>query len=152
MLLADPIGQRIVDPNSGVELFADQTWKTINRSIRIPLGRIEFLFGFFLLYFFEPQRFVLYSHDYMLTCIPCWSSISLPLLILHGNADKLTDPSVSKALHEKAKSLDVKLHLYEDAFHSLLEGESDEMIFRVLGDVISWLEEHSTKGVNSLCS
>lgn len=75
--------------------------------------------------------------------------ISLPLFILHGEADKLTDPSVSKALYEKAKSSDKELRLYEDAYHSLLEGESDEMIFRVLGDIISWLDKRSTNEVKS---
>lgn len=74
--------------------------------------------------------------------------VSLPLLILHGEADKVTDPSVSKALYEKAKSSDKKLYLYEGAYHSLLEGESDEMIFRVLGDIISWLDEHCAEKPN----
>lgn len=74
--------------------------------------------------------------------------VTLPLLILHGEADIVTDPSVSKALYDKAKSLDKKLHLYKGAYHSLLEGESDEMIFRVLDDIISWLDEHCTRGAS----
>ena len=69
----------------------------------------------------------------------------MPLLILHGEADIVTDPSVSKALYEKAKNNDKKLCLYNNAYHSLLEGESDEMIFRVLDDIISWLDKHSIK-------
>uniref|UniRef100_A0A5B7BC79 Putative caffeoylshikimate esterase-like n=1 Tax=Davidia involucrata TaxID=16924 RepID=A0A5B7BC79_DAVIN len=69
--------------------------------------------------------------------------VSLPLLILHGEDDVVTDPSVSKALYEKAKSSDKKLNLYKDAYHSLLEGEPDEMIIRVFSDIISWLDEHS---------
>ncbi|XP_055806039.1 caffeoylshikimate esterase-like isoform X3 [Solanum dulcamara] len=64
--------------------------------------------------------------------------VSLPLLILHGENDKVTDPSISKTLYEKASSSDKKLILYKDAYHSLLEGEPDEMILRVLGDIISW--------------
>ncbi|KAK4410193.1 Caffeoylshikimate esterase [Sesamum angolense] len=68
--------------------------------------------------------------------------VSLPLLILHGKEDKVTDPSVSKALYEKASSTDKKLNLYDHAFHSLLEGEPDEMILRVFSDIISWLDEH----------
>ncbi|KAF3444170.1 hypothetical protein FNV43_RR13860 [Rhamnella rubrinervis] len=75
--------------------------------------------------------------------------VSLPLLILHGEADIVTDPSVSKALYEKARSSDKKLKLYKDAYHSLLEGEPDEMIVRVFDDIISWLDEHSTKTINS---
>ncbi|KAH7533284.1 hypothetical protein FEM48_Zijuj04G0114500 [Ziziphus jujuba var. spinosa] len=70
--------------------------------------------------------------------------VSLPLLVLHGEADIVTDPSVSKALYEKAKSSDKKLKLYKDAYHSLLEGEPDEMIVQVFDDIVSWLDEHST--------
>lgn len=71
--------------------------------------------------------------------------VSLPLLVLHGEADIVTDPSVSKTLYEKAKSSDKKLKLYKDAYHSLLEGEPDEMIVQVFDDIVSWLDEHSTK-------
>lgn len=74
--------------------------------------------------------------------------VSLPLLILHGEADIVTDPSVSKALYEKANSSDKKLFFYNGAYHSLLEGESDEMIFRVLDDIISWLDNHSARGTS----
>ena len=69
----------------------------------------------------------------------------MPLLILHGQADVVTDPSVSKALYEKASSSDKKLNLYKGAYHALLEGEPDEMIIRVFDDIISWLDEHSVK-------
>ncbi|KAK1363603.1 Caffeoylshikimate esterase [Heracleum sosnowskyi] len=69
--------------------------------------------------------------------------VSLPLFILHGKADVVTDPSVSKALYEKARSSDKKLNLYDEAYHSLLEGEPDEMILGVLGDIISWLDDHT---------
>ncbi|XP_041007713.1 caffeoylshikimate esterase-like [Juglans microcarpa x Juglans regia] len=71
--------------------------------------------------------------------------VSLPLLILHGEADIVTDPSVSKALYEKASSSDKKLSLYKDAYHSLLEGEPDEIITQVFHDIISWLDEHTVK-------
>ncbi|KAK7291428.1 hypothetical protein RIF29_06564 [Crotalaria pallida] len=71
--------------------------------------------------------------------------VSLPLLIMHGEADIITDPSASKALYEKASATDKKLCLYKDAFHTLLEGEPDETIFHVLGDIVSWLDEHSNK-------
>ncbi|GMH04310.1 hypothetical protein Nepgr_006149 [Nepenthes gracilis] len=69
--------------------------------------------------------------------------VSLPLLILHGEADVVTDPSVSKALYEKASSKDKKLILYQDAYHALLEGEPDEVIIRVFDDIITWLDDHS---------
>ncbi|KAK6125213.1 hypothetical protein DH2020_041038 [Rehmannia glutinosa] len=68
--------------------------------------------------------------------------VSLPLLILHGKDDKVTDPSVSKALYEKASSTDKTLNLYDDAYHALLQGETDDTILRVFGDIISWLDKH----------
>ncbi|BAU01639.1 uncharacterized protein HKW66_Vig0148980 [Vigna angularis] len=71
--------------------------------------------------------------------------VSLPLFILHGKADTVTDPSVSKALYENASCSDKKLKLYEDAYHALLEGEPDEVITEVFEDIISWLDEHSLK-------
>ncbi len=69
-------------------------------------------------------------------------------MILHGEADIVTDPSVSKALYEKASSSDKKLNLYKDAYHSLLEGEPDEIIIQVFNDILSWLDEHSIKSTS----
>ncbi|KNA25261.1 hypothetical protein SOVF_008070 isoform A [Spinacia oleracea] len=74
--------------------------------------------------------------------------VSFPLLILHGEADKVTDPSISKALYEKASSTDKKLLLYKDSYHSLLEGEPDEVIFRVFDDITSWLDKRSMNESN----
>ncbi|MFQ6636265.1 hypothetical protein Gotur_013578 [Gossypium turneri] len=70
--------------------------------------------------------------------------VSLPILILHGENDIVTDPAVSKALYEKASSSDKNIIIYKDAGHSLLEGEPDDMINRVFSDIISWLDEHSS--------
>lgn len=71
--------------------------------------------------------------------------VSLPIIILHGDADLVTDPTVSKDLYEKAKTSDKTLRLYKDAYHSILEGEPDEAIFQVLDDITSWLDQHSMK-------
>ncbi|KAG2549931.1 caffeoylshikimate esterase isoform X1 [Panicum virgatum] len=75
--------------------------------------------------------------------------VSLPMIILHGEADLVTDPAVSKALYEKAKSQDKKLCLYKGAYHAILEGEPDDTIFQVLNDIISWLDQHSPKDEGS---
>ncbi|XP_056163293.1 caffeoylshikimate esterase isoform X3 [Syzygium oleosum] len=66
--------------------------------------------------------------------------VSSPLLILHGAGDKVTDPSVSKFLYEKASSKDKTLKLYEGGYHCILEGESDEKIFMALDDIVLWLD------------
>ncbi|XP_039116212.1 caffeoylshikimate esterase [Dioscorea cayenensis subsp. rotundata] len=70
--------------------------------------------------------------------------VSSPLLILHGAADKVTDPQVSKYLYNKACSEDKTLKLYEESYHSILEGEPDDRILEVINDIISWLDSHST--------
>ncbi|KAJ6891133.1 caffeoylshikimate esterase [Populus alba x Populus x berolinensis] len=66
--------------------------------------------------------------------------VSSPLLILHGAADKVTDPLVSQFLYQKASSKDKTLKLYEGAYHSILEGEPDTNIFAVFDDIIAWLD------------
>ncbi|GAB2249559.1 hypothetical protein Droror1_Dr00012918 [Drosera rotundifolia] len=76
--------------------------------------------------------------------------VSLPPLILHGEADIVTDPSVSKALYEKASSAHKKLILYKDSYHSLIEGEPDDAISLVLSDIIKWLDDHSMKNETSV--
>ncbi|XP_057784133.1 caffeoylshikimate esterase-like isoform X2 [Salvia miltiorrhiza] len=68
--------------------------------------------------------------------------VSLALLILHGKDDRVTDPSVSNALYERARSQDKALNLYDHAFHSLLEGEPDHVILKVFNDIIYWLDNH----------
>ncbi|PIA39767.1 hypothetical protein AQUCO_02600318v1 [Aquilegia coerulea] len=70
--------------------------------------------------------------------------VSSPLLVLHGAADKVTDPSVSKFLYEKASSKDKTLKLYPEGYHCILEGEPDERIFTVLADIVAWLDSRCT--------
>ncbi|GAB2280057.1 hypothetical protein Dimus_014696 [Dionaea muscipula] len=68
------------------------------------------------------------------------NEVRSPLLILHGAADKVTDPMVSQFLYEKASSKDKTLNLYEGGYHSILEGEPDDKIFAVFDDIIAWLD------------
>ncbi|XP_020593298.1 caffeoylshikimate esterase isoform X2 [Phalaenopsis equestris] len=66
--------------------------------------------------------------------------VTSPLLILHGAADKVTDPNVSKFLYDRASTEDKSLRLYEGGYHALLEGEPDERISLVIAEIISWLD------------
>ncbi|XP_073003295.1 caffeoylshikimate esterase-like [Typha latifolia] len=70
--------------------------------------------------------------------------VSSPLLVLHGAADKVTDPNVSRFLYDRASTEDKTLKLYEEGYHSILEGEPDDRISTVINDIISWLDSHST--------
>ncbi|PKI60451.1 caffeoylshikimate esterase-like [Punica granatum] len=75
--------------------------------------------------------------------------VSSPLLILHGAADKVTDPSISHFLYEKASSKDKTIKLYEEGYHCILEGEPDERIFAVLNDIVSWMDSRSGLKANN---
>ena len=65
--------------------------------------------------------------------------ITLPLLILHGTADKVTKPSGSKEFYERAGSSDKTLKLYEGHFHDLLADLGKQ---QVIGDIQAWIAAH----------
>lgn len=64
--------------------------------------------------------------------------IRLPLLILHGTADKATKPSGSQLFYERAGSADKTLKLYEGHFHDLLNDQGKE---KVMADIESWIDQ-----------
>ena len=63
--------------------------------------------------------------------------IRLPLLILHGTADRATRPQGSEQFFAQAGSTDKTLKLYEGAFHDPLNDVDRET---VLADILSWLD------------
>jgi alpha-beta hydrolase superfamily lysophospholipase len=63
-------------------------------------------------------------------------AISLPLLIMHGTADRLADPAGSKQLYERAQSNDKTLKLYEGFYHEILNEPEKE---KVLADIVEWV-------------
>lgn len=66
--------------------------------------------------------------------------LRLPLLLLHGEADRITPPAGSRHVHDKAASPDKTLHLYPGNYHDLLH-EPDHT--QVLNDLSSWLRAHA---------
>lgn len=70
----------------------------------------------------------------------------LPFLILHGEDDKIADPSASKLVYASAKSTDKTLKLYPDMWHGLAYGEPPEHTELVFSDMIGWLDERSATG------
>ena len=66
-----------------------------------------------------------------------FARIRLPLLILHGTADRATRPEGSRQFHEHAGSSDKTLKLYEGAFHDPLNDVDRDV---VMADVLTWLE------------
>src|SRR5215469_7306989 len=68
-----------------------------------------------------------------------FGQFTLPLLILHGTADKVTKPSGSKEFYEKAGSSDKTLKLYEGHFHDLLADVGKQ---QVMADIQAWIDAH----------
>ncbi|GFP97521.1 caffeoylshikimate esterase [Phtheirospermum japonicum] len=66
--------------------------------------------------------------------------VSLPFIVLHGEDDKVTDPSVSKTLYESAQSSDKTFKLYPGMWHSLSYGELPENLDTVFSDMVNWLD------------
>ncbi|OOQ56781.1 alpha/beta hydrolase [Mucilaginibacter pedocola] len=66
--------------------------------------------------------------------------IKLPLLILHGTADKATKPEGSQYFMEHAASADKQLKLYEGHYHDLLNDKYNGIVVR---DIINWLDERA---------
>ncbi|XP_019056434.1 PREDICTED: caffeoylshikimate esterase-like [Tarenaya hassleriana] len=66
--------------------------------------------------------------------------ITMPFLVLHGEADTVTDPEISKALYEKASSIDKTIKLYPGMWHALTSGEPDHNVDLVFADIVSWLD------------
>jgi alpha-beta hydrolase superfamily lysophospholipase len=64
-------------------------------------------------------------------------AITIPLLILHGTADKATVYHGSEFFHATAGSADKLLKLYEGHYHDLLNDLGKES---VMADIIGWIE------------
>ena len=67
-----------------------------------------------------------------------FSRITLPVLILHGTADKATRPDGSQQFFDEAGSADKTLKLYEGYYHDLLNDLGKEQVF---DDIVSWIDE-----------
>lgn len=68
------------------------------------------------------------------------AEVALPFIVLHGQEDKVTDPSVSKTLYETASATDKTLKLYPGMWHSLSYGELKENLDTVFSDIVQWLD------------
>lgn len=66
-----------------------------------------------------------------------FSRITLPVLIMHGTADKATKPSGSQLFFDTAGSKDKTLKLYDGYAHDLLNDLGKEV---VLADIRAWIE------------
>lgn len=61
----------------------------------------------------------------------------LPVLIMHGTADRLTDMEGSKELERRAGTEDKRLELYNELYHELVNEPEQK---QVMGDMLEWME------------
>lgn len=67
-------------------------------------------------------------------------SITLPVFILHGTADKATVPAGSEEFFAAASSKDKTLKLYDGYAHDLLNDTGREA---VMADIVAWLDKRA---------
>jgi acylglycerol lipase len=70
-------------------------------------------------------------------------NITLPLLIIHGTADKAAKPSGSQHFYENAGSTDKTLKLYDGSFHDPLNDIDREIVF---ADIVTWVDARLAPG------
>jgi len=68
-----------------------------------------------------------------------FSTITIPVFILHGTDDHATLPAGSQEFFDKAGSKDKTLKMYPGAFHDLLNDVGKE---GVLADMQAWIDKH----------
>lgn len=65
--------------------------------------------------------------------------IKLPVLIMHGTEDRLSDPEGSRILYQRVSSVDKTLKLYNGFYHEIYNEPECEQVFV---DVEEWLDAH----------
>jgi alpha-beta hydrolase superfamily lysophospholipase len=66
-------------------------------------------------------------------------SFRLPLLMMHGEDDRLTDPNASRAFFDGVGSTDKTFRLWPGLFHEI-HNEPEQA--EVIAQIVSWLEAH----------
>ncbi|WCJ29504.1 alpha/beta-Hydrolases superfamily protein [Euphorbia peplus] len=79
-----------------------------------------------------------------------FKSVTIPFFVLHGSADKVTDPLASQDLYNEAGSKLKDIRLYDGFLHDLLFEPEHEEIGQ---DIITWMENRlSSQSTNLIYS
>ena len=65
--------------------------------------------------------------------------LSLPILVMHGTLDRLSDPKGSEKLYDRVSSKDRTIKLYNGFYHEIFNEPGREQVF---ADMEGWLEGH----------
>lgn len=66
-----------------------------------------------------------------------YGSLALPVLVMHGTDDRLTNIEGSRQLEAMATNADVTAHYYDGLYHEIFNEPEREA---VLGDLVTWLD------------
>ena len=66
-------------------------------------------------------------------------TLTLPMLVLHGEDDRLVPARASRLLYERAASTDKTLKIYPKLYHEIFNEPEKE---QVLADLVAWLDAH----------
>ena len=72
------------------------------------------------------------------------SNLTIPLLVLQGEKDKLVVPAGAKMIYENASSADKEYKEYPDAMHQLLV-ELDDVKSDVENKILEWMNQRLNK-------
>lgn len=155
LILSGPVAE----PGAGVSLLAVVAAKALSRFLpRLPLQRIETA-----AISRDPEVVKSYVDDplvhhggisakmggEMLSAMERlrrgMACIQMPLLILHGGADRIVSVEGSRNLCEAVGSKDKKLIVYENLYHEIMNEPEHR---QVLDDIVNWLNDRT----NSACS
>lgn len=67
--------------------------------------------------------------------------VRTPMLLLHGEADRLCPPQATRAFHGQLRGAGHRLRLYPRLRHEILNEPEHEQVFE---DVLGWIEERET--------
>jgi acylglycerol lipase len=73
------------------------------------------------------------------TLAPQMSKIHLPIMILHGTEDRLSDPEGSRLLFDRVRSDDKILKFFPGFFHEIFNEPGCDQVFSEMG---KWLDSH----------
>jgi acylglycerol lipase len=73
-------------------------------------------------------------------------ALTLPILLFHGTADKLTEPEGSREFRMQTASPDCTLKLYPGNYHETLNDVERE---RVYADLFDWIDAHLPAATNA---
>jgi len=66
--------------------------------------------------------------------------VKLPIFIMHGENDKVTDPAMSQLLYDKCSSKEKKIKVFKGAFHALLIDTCRKQVF---DEIDAWIQQRN---------